>query len=471
MLLDASASMGYGSHAVNKLDYARFLAASLCYLAHAQRDAAGLIVFDEEVRNYVPPSTRQGQLFRLLHAIEKAEPGTRTDFAKPFVHFQEFLRRRGMVVVISDFYERPEVIVKTVEPLRFRGNEVVLFHVLDPQEIAPKFREPVLLVDMETSGTLEVSPEYARSEYRRKIDAHIAGAARPGQRRGHGLFPDGHRPAARRRLARISGGAPGEDVNGIPGALVFGGTRWRWACPSGCTCCKKHKTTPLPFSSLMFFERRTQSSIKHRRLQYLLLLALRAAVLVLLALAFASPFVQSHLAALAGGRKLTVLAVDNSFSMRQGDRLARAKQEAAQVAARLRRGRQAAGAGVRLAGAGDGRFRRRPSRPIEPTDARSSYAELVARAALHRAIGAHAGGGAPVLRHAEVVAARELRGSAAGRRRTADRASGRGPARRQLRRRERERAAPGLRRREGAGAGHHRRIRHGTGHAPRVPRD
>jgi uncharacterized protein (DUF58 family) len=186
VLLDTSASMGYGSHAVNKLDYARFLAASLCYLASVQRDAAGLIVFDEEVTNYIAPSTRQGQLFRLLHAIEHAHTGTRTDFTKPFVHFQNFLRRRGLVVVISDFYEDPAVIVKTVEPLRFRGNEVILFHLLDPQEIAPKFREPMLLVDMENSGVaLEVSPEYARHEYRTRIDAHIE--ALRSQARGAGL--------------------------------------------------------------------------------------------------------------------------------------------------------------------------------------------------------------------------------------------------------------------------------------------
>ena len=174
ILLDTSASMGFGSHSVHKLDYARFVAASLCYMANVQRDAAGLIVFDEDVSNYVAPSTRQGQLFRLLHAIEHAVPGTRTDFSKPFVHFQNFLHRRGIVVVLSDFYEQPETIVKTVEPLRFRGNEVILFHVLDAQEIKPKFREPVLLVDMEDShASLEVSPEYAREEYRRKIDSHI----------------------------------------------------------------------------------------------------------------------------------------------------------------------------------------------------------------------------------------------------------------------------------------------------------
>ena len=86
-------------------------------------------MFDEDVTNYIPPSTRQGQLMRILHAIEKAEGGTRTDFAKPFTHFQQFLKRRGIVVVISDFYDKPEEIVKVIEPLRYRGNEVVLFHI------------------------------------------------------------------------------------------------------------------------------------------------------------------------------------------------------------------------------------------------------------------------------------------------------------------------------------------------------
>src|ERR1035441_3691681 len=136
LLLDTSASMAYGSGAVTKLDYARFVAASLCYMANVQRDAAGLIVFDEDVTSYVAPSTRQGQLFRLLHAIEKAEGGTRTDFTKPFAHFQNFLHRRGIVVVLSDFYERPDVIVKTIEPLRYRGNDVILFHLLDPTSSA-----------------------------------------------------------------------------------------------------------------------------------------------------------------------------------------------------------------------------------------------------------------------------------------------------------------------------------------------
>ena len=169
LLIDASASMTYGSGKIRKLDYARFLAASLAYLSSQQRDATGLIIFDEEVKDYIPPSTRQGQLMRILHAIEKAEGGTRTDFSKPFAHFQQFLHRRGIVVVMSDFYAPPEEVARVIEPLRYRGNEVVLLHILDPQELDPKFRDPVLLLDIEDNEAMEVSPEYARTEYKQKI--------------------------------------------------------------------------------------------------------------------------------------------------------------------------------------------------------------------------------------------------------------------------------------------------------------
>jgi uncharacterized protein (DUF58 family) len=174
VLLDASNSMKYTSHTVTKMDYARYTAASLFYLTNQmQRDAAGLIVFDDELRNYIRPSTRQGQLQRLLAALERAEPRARTDFGKPIIHFQDILRRRGFVVLISDFYEAPEKIVRTVEPLRFHGNEVLLFHVLDPQEVRPKLGEPMTLIDMETDEAMEVTPEYAHHDYREKMDAHI----------------------------------------------------------------------------------------------------------------------------------------------------------------------------------------------------------------------------------------------------------------------------------------------------------
>jgi uncharacterized protein (DUF58 family) len=174
VLLDASSSMNYSSHKITKMDYARYLAASLFYLTtQTQRDAAGLIVFDDEVRSYIRASTRQGQLNRLLSGLENAVPRARTDYAKPLLHFQNFLRKRGMVVIISDFFASPDDIVHTIEPLRYHGNEVVLFHVLDPQELKPQLNEPVLLVDMETQESLEVTPEYGHEEYRTKVQSHI----------------------------------------------------------------------------------------------------------------------------------------------------------------------------------------------------------------------------------------------------------------------------------------------------------
>ena len=174
VLLDASNSMQYTSGPPPKMDYARFIAASLFYLAiRNQRDAAGLIVFDDEVREYVRPSTRQGQLTRLFAGLEHAEPRARTDYGKPLRHFQALLHRRGIVIVISDFYEEPETIVRIIEPLRFHGNDVVLFHILDPQEIKPELKGPALLVDLETDQKIEVIPEYTKTIYRAKMQMHI----------------------------------------------------------------------------------------------------------------------------------------------------------------------------------------------------------------------------------------------------------------------------------------------------------
>jgi uncharacterized protein (DUF58 family) len=174
VLLDASKSMQFTSGPPSKMDYARFIAASLFYLAiRNQRDAAGLIVFDDEVREYIRPSMRPGQLSRLFAALEQAEARERTNFAKPLQHFQNFLHRRGIAIVISDFYEQPQTIVDTIAPLRYHGHEVVLFHVLDPEEIRPRLKSSALLVDLETDRRIEVVPDYVKTTYRAKIDAHI----------------------------------------------------------------------------------------------------------------------------------------------------------------------------------------------------------------------------------------------------------------------------------------------------------
>jgi len=125
------------------------------------------------VREYIRPSTRQGQLARLFAGLERAEPRARTDFGKPLQHFQSLLHRRGIVIVISDFYEEPKKIVRAIEPLRFRGNDVVLFHILDPQEVRPVLNAPAILVDLETDQKIEVIPAYAKTTYRAKMEAHI----------------------------------------------------------------------------------------------------------------------------------------------------------------------------------------------------------------------------------------------------------------------------------------------------------
>ncbi len=173
VLLDVSASMNFGSGAVTKLQYAKYLAATLVYLASKQHDAIGLIVFDEEVREHRPPSTRQGQLHAVLHAIDHAVPGAGTNLKVPFERFREFQKGRGLVAVISDFYCDPEALIKGVRPLAYQGQDVVLFQLLDKQELEPDLKESALFEDVETGETMEVSPLFMRSRYRERIRAHI----------------------------------------------------------------------------------------------------------------------------------------------------------------------------------------------------------------------------------------------------------------------------------------------------------
>ena len=173
ILLDTSASMGYGTGAVTKLQYGKFLAATLAYMAAHQHDAVGLVVFDEEVREHRPPSSQAGQLSAILHAIDRAEPGTGTDLVAPFEQFRRYRSGKGLVAVISDFYCDPEAMIKSVQPLAYQGQDVILFQLLDPQELKPEFKESALLEDMETGEAMEVSPVFMRSRYLERIQSHI----------------------------------------------------------------------------------------------------------------------------------------------------------------------------------------------------------------------------------------------------------------------------------------------------------
>jgi uncharacterized protein (DUF58 family) len=180
IIFDAGIRKNFGKH-ITKFDYARFLAASLAYLASQQRDAVGLMLFDAGVTNYVHPSSRQGQLHRVLHAIEHAQAQGKTNFAAALNHVQEFLKRRGLFVVISDFYPDPVETMKRIAPLRGQGSEVVLFHIWDPAEYAPKISGPLVLIDMETGEEMEVNEHSFQPD---KRDAHLENLRQEAQKWG-----------------------------------------------------------------------------------------------------------------------------------------------------------------------------------------------------------------------------------------------------------------------------------------------
>lgn len=173
ILMDASASMGFGGPPVTKLGYAKFLGASLAFLAARQHDAVGCMIFDEEVRDYRAPSSRGGKMQGVLHCLDSATASTGTKFDKPFDKFRETMNRRGLVAVISDFYCDIEELLAGVRPLAWHGQDVVFFQVLDKQELDPEFKSNVLLEDLETGEAVEVAPQFMSEAYPQRIRAHI----------------------------------------------------------------------------------------------------------------------------------------------------------------------------------------------------------------------------------------------------------------------------------------------------------
>ena len=173
LLIDASASMGYASGEVTKLQFAQYLASSLAFLGVRQHDSVGLHAFDEEVIEHVPPSSRSGHLRTVLGIIERLVPGRGTALSDQLHRMAEQITRRGVVVLISDLYDDPATLLSGLEHLRFRGNEVIVFHVLDRQELDFDFDEPLVLEDSETEEQLHVLPDVLRDEYRRAIRTHI----------------------------------------------------------------------------------------------------------------------------------------------------------------------------------------------------------------------------------------------------------------------------------------------------------
>jgi len=169
--LDISKSMSFGTHAVTKLDYARYLAAALSFFSQKQRDRVGLATFDHEIVHYVPPSTRHLQL--ILHTLARAVPGRPGTLYEPLMRLGDNLHHRGIVRVISDFYEEPERVIESIRHLRARGHDVIVFHLLDPAELNFTYESAASFRDLESETMIPVVPDELADEYRALLGEHI----------------------------------------------------------------------------------------------------------------------------------------------------------------------------------------------------------------------------------------------------------------------------------------------------------
>ena len=166
LLLDVSASMGYGrKEGPTKMVYAQMLAASLAYLMNRQRDAVALTAFDDAIVEMLPPSARPGHLHSLLVTLDRLQLGKRTDVSKPLHVLADAVKKRGMVVLISDLLDDPDRVVDGLRHFRFRGTDVVVFHVIDPDELTFPFERASKFRDMEVGDELMAVPSVVRSAY------------------------------------------------------------------------------------------------------------------------------------------------------------------------------------------------------------------------------------------------------------------------------------------------------------------
>ena len=170
VLLDVSRSMSFGSSELTKLDYARYLTGCLCYLSSKQRDRVGLVTFDDGIVEYVPASAKHLEI--VLHKLDAAEAARAGDLTRPLFQATEFFKRRSILAVVSDFYEDPQVIVDAIKPLRYAGNDVVVFHILDPAELNFPYEDASSFEDLETGRKLPIVPDKLREQYRQLLKEH-----------------------------------------------------------------------------------------------------------------------------------------------------------------------------------------------------------------------------------------------------------------------------------------------------------
>ena len=171
VVLDISRSMDFGYEGITKLDYGRFMAASLAYLSSRQRDRVGLVTFDSDIVDIVPPSAKH--LETVLHTLDRTKSTRAGNLEKTLPKIAESFTRRSVVLLISDLYEDPKSVVKAVVSLRQKGNDVIVFHVLDAAEVNFTFDHAINFEDLETGEQLAVVPEVLREQYRNVLNEHV----------------------------------------------------------------------------------------------------------------------------------------------------------------------------------------------------------------------------------------------------------------------------------------------------------
>ena len=178
LLLDVSASMGYGSAGVTKLRYGSMLAASLAYLMNRQRDRVALTTFDEAIVTMLPPSARASHLRAILVTLDRVDLGRRTDVSKPLNLVADAIGKRGIVVLISDLLDDPARVTEGLRHFRFRGSDVIVFHLLDPAERTFPFERAARFRDVELGDELMAVPSVVRAEYLDALQRAIDGYKR-----------------------------------------------------------------------------------------------------------------------------------------------------------------------------------------------------------------------------------------------------------------------------------------------------
>jgi uncharacterized protein (DUF58 family) len=169
MLLDASGSMGYTSNKLTKLQYVIYLAASLAYLMLLQRDAVGLVTFDEKIRSFLPPRSVLSYLHVLLKEMDQLVSQGETRVSQTFHELADRIKRRGLILVFSDLLDDPEGVLTALKHFRHRKHEVIVFHTLDPKERSFAFNRQAAFSDMETKKKIETQPWYIRARYQKEV--------------------------------------------------------------------------------------------------------------------------------------------------------------------------------------------------------------------------------------------------------------------------------------------------------------